>query len=278
MKENYEKIFQMDIMDKKRTARGIYNRASRKGYIKGGVKTQSDFLSNKEKKLLNGEIIVTNKYDDIKNLPTWQELKNMEHSSQKKILEIAKEKHKISTLKKHWNISSGALYNLLGKYNIRIGGSKVEKTNELPTFEEFEKMSNDQKKEALKNARRDFSISKIRRYWGISQSKIYKYLKEFDLVGSEQPLEEEKVAIEQNNTMEENSGSEAMQRLIKVVDELKEKLDFNISTEKEIKKCGFRIEFNGEHTKDEIESRILNLSQIMIDGKKYNINILLEEI
>lgn len=49
MGENIEKIFYSDVAEKKRTGRGIYGRASRRGK-KGPVKFQHDWLKGKEKK------------------------------------------------------------------------------------------------------------------------------------------------------------------------------------------------------------------------------------
>ena len=80
---NIEKIFMDDIRQKKRTARGVYGRASRRGYIKGGVKTQWDYMTRKEKNKLNGDVKVYNmyeKYNEIESVPQIREIERMEYT------------------------------------------------------------------------------------------------------------------------------------------------------------------------------------------------------
>lgn len=118
MKE-IERIFYDDVRDKKRTGYGASKRASRKGYIRGGVKTQYDFLSTKERKKLNGEVRVMNVYDkykELENLPKYPELKKMIKSGNegevKKILSVAKENNTSNAIKSAIGCSSGSLYGL----------------------------------------------------------------------------------------------------------------------------------------------------------------------
>ena len=67
--EDIEKIFRQDSIGKKRIGINVTKRASRRGYVRGGVRTQSDFLTAKQKRALNGEVkIMDNIYKDINKL------------------------------------------------------------------------------------------------------------------------------------------------------------------------------------------------------------------
>ena len=63
---NIQKLFHDDIKNKKRTGRGSFNKRG-KGvkHTLRGIKTPYDFMKNKERKLLSGECIVSNMYDEI---------------------------------------------------------------------------------------------------------------------------------------------------------------------------------------------------------------------
>lgn len=107
-----ERMLQEDIRDKKTAGRGVFNRASRKGYT-GTVRTQVDFLKGKAKKeyMGNGDVKVSNIYDDIKNIPSVEQLRAMENKDvAKRIIEIARKKHKIIDLVNHWGFSDNYLY------------------------------------------------------------------------------------------------------------------------------------------------------------------------
>ena len=116
MKENIEKIFIQDSREKKRIGIGIHNRASRRGYIRGGIKTQSDFLSAREKKKLNGEVIVKNMYDDINRVPSIEDIKAMDYNKAKQLIAYCREKHKANTLLQHWGCTKFKMYTFFNNY------------------------------------------------------------------------------------------------------------------------------------------------------------------
>lgn len=137
----YERQFNLDVIDKKRTARGIHNRASRKKGFKGAVRTPSDFLTNKQRKALNSEVRISSMYDkykDVENLPTKAELKAMSYGNPeecKKILEVAKAHNSGIKIQKAVGLSAGGLYDLYKRvgvpYNkgVRGGDVKSDKKN-----------------------------------------------------------------------------------------------------------------------------------------------------
>lgn len=132
----YEQEFYNDVRDKKRTATGVYHRASRRGYV-GAVKTQSDFLTTKEKKKLNGIVRVYNMYDkysDVNNLPKKREFMQMSKENPtelKKILEVAKKHNSTSTIFKAIGISNGTLYNVYDRVGIAYNKGRRCKNTEI---------------------------------------------------------------------------------------------------------------------------------------------------
>lgn len=122
--------FYRDVRDKKKVSCGVYHRASRKGYIKGGVKTQYDFMSRKERKTLNGEVKVMNIYEEYKNInkcPTIEEIEKMDKTKAKNVLTFIKGQHTVKALTEHYKISCGTLYNLYRDYGVQFGGENRKK-------------------------------------------------------------------------------------------------------------------------------------------------------
>lgn len=65
--ENVEKLFQQDIREKKRAASGAFHmrgKGVRNGFS-GAIRTPYHFMSNKEKKQLNGEVRTYNMYETV---------------------------------------------------------------------------------------------------------------------------------------------------------------------------------------------------------------------
>lgn len=116
-----EKLLINDNVYKKRIGNNVKRRASRRGYIKGGIRTQSDYLTKKEKLELNGDVKVSNVYEDIKNIPTYNEFREKDYALRKSILENAKKFHKTKDIAKQMGISASTLYNILSDYNITSG-------------------------------------------------------------------------------------------------------------------------------------------------------------
>jgi hypothetical protein len=81
---DYEKLFNDEIKEKKTIARGSKYRASRKKGFKGSMKTAIDFLKGKEKKIYmgNGDVKLSNLFDNIK----WEDFMNADKDKRRNIL------------------------------------------------------------------------------------------------------------------------------------------------------------------------------------------------
>ncbi|GCD12898.1 hypothetical protein [Clostridium tagluense] len=110
----FEKLFYDDVRNKKIIARGAYHNSGKKGSGNKGarVKTTVDSLIGKEKReyMRGGKVMTTNFYDDIKNVPTIEELNGMEFEKVKTILKYVKGHYTNKDLQNHWNTSAGTMY------------------------------------------------------------------------------------------------------------------------------------------------------------------------
>lgn len=317
MGNDFEKIFYQDVRNKKRTASGIHHRASRRGYIKGGVKTQSDFMTKKEKEKLNGEVKVYNMYDKynvITNVPSLNEIERMDINDRVNLYRFLKNRYSNVVLQKHWGISAGSLYNkVYEKYNLytpRTVNSKVKNgiynndiTN-VPSLEEILEMPTNRAKGILVAVKEEFTGLALINHWNISKATLYKYYRQFGIVGNNKDLnnvEQLKIDAIQNN---ENIKTEDIKvenitpdniNTENVQDETKQKMpsletiiktltskNINKST-KEVEKQmsnknGFTIQLNGEYSKESLENKLLAINNILEENSKYRITLSLEEI
>lgn len=115
-----EKMFNKETSSKKRVARGVFNRASRRGYV-GSVRTQVDFLKGKEKKayMNNSEVRVYNMYEDINNVPKVEEIKKMDKFEGCKLLTELKKLHSSASLQRYWGFNnSSSVYQLYYRFGV----------------------------------------------------------------------------------------------------------------------------------------------------------------
>lgn len=153
-----EKMFIDEIREKKKVARGIYNRASRLGNV-GAVKTQVDFLKGKEKKYYmgNGDVKVSNMYIDIDKVPVLSEIDEMDYDVAQKLVTELKKMHTIVKLKVRWGCKSASgVYSVFYKYKIMdrppssSSGARLEKKLRLAK-EKKDKLTNKNDVEKVDN-------------------------------------------------------------------------------------------------------------------------------
>ena len=105
------------------------------------VLTEVDYLRGKAKKnYINGGIVTMfNMYDDIKNVPSYDEIFKMDYETGRNLILAIKEKHSVKDLVKHFGVSDFKMYHhLYPKFDIatrnyndtrRKKSSKESKTN-----------------------------------------------------------------------------------------------------------------------------------------------------
>lgn len=121
-----EKMFYDEVRDKKRTARGSFSNSGRRGGGTKGVrsvKTAADVLKYNDKTAYKlyvkaSDVIMSNVYDNLLNIPTVLEIKEKDFSSAQSIVRAAKAGHTMKDLTKHWGLSGYSLYKLFDTYEI----------------------------------------------------------------------------------------------------------------------------------------------------------------
>lgn len=113
---NIEALLFKDTLDKKRTARGAFNRASRRKGFKGGVLTPVDYLKGKEKReyMNNGKVVT---YYMVEN---WQEFKGLSLENQEQtFVHLIKKYGTISGVAAKLGTPKSTLYSWLTRNNIQ---------------------------------------------------------------------------------------------------------------------------------------------------------------
>lgn len=128
-------MFYDECTDRKRTARGAFNKRTHNGK-RGGVKFPSDYLSKKEKRKMNGEIKVYKMNEPI----TYAEFKKYPDDLKKQYVNNLREKFDVSdtAIAEMMGINKGTLNRLL---NI-IDASGGRRGSRKADYEGFEKWKN----------------------------------------------------------------------------------------------------------------------------------------
>ena len=290
-----ERMFQRDIREKKQTGRGIHNRASRKGLIKGGVKTQSDFMTKKQVKELNGEVKVYKMYETIKEVKDLPSLEELESKSEKIIIDTLKyiqSTFKAKEVAAHWHMCHNSLLDLYAKYKVYVPRVSTKKgiylsIEDAPSIEDFVELSVSQQKGVLIAMRQQFTVNAIGQHWNMDRSQVYALLRKHNAINSRstkdvtsteiptiEPNEKKTIKnqikkepiVENINT---NNNDEIIEMLKQLVNKTEQSKQVN---------NGFNISFNGEYDKDEIESKLLSIAQIISENKKYKVTLELNEV
>jgi hypothetical protein len=123
-----EKLFHQEIRDKKRTGSGAFHKRG-KGVRHGmrGIKFQYDFLTAKEKRMLNGECVVSNMYTEIISKAAFDE---KEKDIQKAMLTKWRELYSNSKIMKEMGITGQGT---LAKYLKDLDVPKKQRGGKKPT-------------------------------------------------------------------------------------------------------------------------------------------------
>lgn len=198
--ENIEKMLSIDNYHKRKAGRGVYSRASRLGFIKGGVKTQYDFLTAKQKKMLNSEVRISNMYEKLETIPPLEEIEKLDYPKITSVLSKIKSNFTIAQLTKHWGISCGKLYLIYEKYGVY-----------------------------QRKTRQGTKLKKV----------------------------------EMNNSK------------VNEKDEIKNEIETNVNLQES--EDFFEISLKGCFEKEDIESRLINICEVLIKNKKYRVHFSLKE-
>lgn len=299
--ENIERIFNSDVREKRRAATGVHHRASRRGYIRGGVKTQSDFLTAKQKRELNGEIRVSNKYDNLENVPQLRDLDQRPREEAKMILTYVRNVHKQKDIAKHFGISTGTLPYWYEKFGLDMtprtnGGRKpqgekvFDSIEDIPIYAELMKLPKSKQAGILVAGRGQFGMSALRRRIGVGQSKIYSLFKELNIKVGEAAntsaakeaaaaLVEEKASPEIKSEISDHREAASAKVPVDYAEVVKELQLLRELYKKEIDRPkGFEININDDMTKDQLQERLLGIVGTFAADREYRVRLNIEEI
>lgn len=312
-----ERMLREDSRDKKKVGRGVFNRASRRGYLRGGLKTQVDFMTAKERKKLNGKVTVSNmyeKYKDLKNCDL-QEILNHENNEVKNILTFIKANHTSKATAERFGVSSGKLYSLFNKYGVEynIGRNNTRNnTNKLPfdktdlvDIRKFKLMDVVQKGQYLIPLVEKFNVDDVAKHYDITRGMLYYYIKKVQPSGIKsirtykpranknviENVIEEQITIDREMLSEEIMKEDVIQVEVAKIDNLElenkmKELETQVAylqarlkeEDTKPKSNGLKVELNGIYSKLELENRLLSIATITTDDKSYKVNISLEEV
>jgi hypothetical protein len=115
--ENIERLLREDIIEKKKVGRGAFSMRGKgvKHGISGAFRTPSYFMTNKEKKQLNGEVETFNMYETI--LP-YEDFKLKDKDLQKLMLTKWRETYDNMKIRTELGLSNKAFYDLVAELGI----------------------------------------------------------------------------------------------------------------------------------------------------------------
>ncbi len=176
----YERMFEEDIRDKKRIGRGIFSRkATRKGGTRTPLKTPYYYMTKREKQALNGKVKVYCMEDII----SYEDFIVKDPSDQIRLMSLWKKSYKKVYIHQEMGVSSSTFYRLLERLeklnsdNDAIGGGivvagkptgeKLEKFKEsMISYEEFRSQPNTEKNRIVENYVQFFgSVAELSRNW-----------------------------------------------------------------------------------------------------------------
>lgn len=134
--ENIENLFRDEVREKKKIASNIFSRRStRKGGSNQALKTPYLYMSNKERKKLNGEVMVYK----MNNLMSYNEFAQQDESVQKSLMEHWRDNFKTADIKKALGVSPNKFYKIIDQLGLEKETSRVRVATAILTEEELEK-------------------------------------------------------------------------------------------------------------------------------------------
>lgn len=119
---NIERLLKEDSREKKKIGRGVFNRASRKGFIKGGVKTPYDYMNRYERNQLNSEEEVYNMYKEV--IP-YEDFKKLDDEDKARVYDEYRKRFTPADLAEKWGVKRQVIYDWKNKLKTK----KTQKIN-----------------------------------------------------------------------------------------------------------------------------------------------------
>ncbi|WP_455920472.1 hypothetical protein [Priestia megaterium] len=177
-----ERLFYSDVKEKQRQKREMFQTKGQASKRKRNVRTPYDYLSTTEKRQLNSKV---RRYSMYQSLMTLDELRRNPDYMQTMIVEKWRDVHTNDAISDALGIGKKQFYDLLEELNVKKkprGGAMRGKGREpvpvdgIPTYDEFETLDEDGKKDMIIMLRKEFKTEDIKKAWGMSTGGFYAVL------------------------------------------------------------------------------------------------------
>lgn len=194
--DDIERIFYDEVRDKKRTGRGAFNKRGKGVKHKiNGVKFPSDFLSKKEKKQLNGEMVVVS---GLGKLISLDELNQLGEEKQKEVLAHWRKIYSTKVIMEQLGIEQNAYYKILYKLGVipkpasyyepknptengvglvgvsnRYAHLVDAKPEDVISRQEFEKLGDFEKYKLMEKYGEKYKTESIGDIWSMPKGRLY---------------------------------------------------------------------------------------------------------
>lgn len=274
--EYIEKIFLKDIREKNKTKRGAFCRASRKKGFRGAMKTPYDFMTGKQRKMLNGEVItymLNEQQDNVnENLNTNTVLEN------KPPIETSTLKPNIENTIENNTSNETKSINIISKYQFNL----------LPRAEKIR---------VLDELTDKYTRVQIASAWGTTRDNLYNYCYRYlpdkfnvdkngrksqfknelptpkDRIPRTKPLTQGLFTPEQLEQLKGLAIFQNQQNTIQPqIQNVTQVLNSEFTEEPKI----FHLEFNKKTDGKSLKDRILSIISVLDDNTEYEINLIIE--
>ncbi|WP_141651608.1 hypothetical protein [Paenibacillus sp. Mc5Re-14] len=175
----YEKLFNDDVREKKRVANNIHKRvATRKGGKNSPLRTPYYFMSNKDKKTLNGKVTTIK----LKEVMSNAEFKKLDDETQKLLLTEWRDNFQMKEIVEKMGVSPETFYSHMRRLDIprtmrskpTFSGDKPFKVNDYYTltYNEFKKMKKKHKVDVAKIIFDKYTTAEIVEKWGVTEKAV----------------------------------------------------------------------------------------------------------
>jgi hypothetical protein len=124
----YSKLWNEEIRDKKRTARGVHGKTGKRGYV-GKMMLTSDFLSGKEKReyTKSGKVRTYN----MKDIMPYLEFQTFNQEEQKKLLKSWRDIYSNEKIINEMQINKNVYYDLVSDFSLKKKMGAIPKSEKI---------------------------------------------------------------------------------------------------------------------------------------------------
>lgn len=252
-----ERVFYQDVSEKKKAGSGSFHRRG-KGIKHGmsGIKFPYDFMTAKQKRQLNGAVIMTNIFTSLMD---FKELQTHPEDRQKVIIEKWRETYKTKEIQEALGIDPNAYYNLL--YDLEIlerpvssKGSKgdenkkkkhIATAEDIIKYQDLKMMPKEKQLEILDDYNEHYNLPSIANIWGKDVKSIYslRYSLRKSLEKANNKQTNEKAKVEKDKQLDLGKEMDSRKKVSSEGNGLEEPKDKVLdNTQKELKELKVIVE------------------------------------